>query len=333
MTDTIDLDKVARKLKKKFASIRIAADNEDPVDFISTGNKALDLAMEGGIAIGYVSEWSGGSGAGKTLMLQIMAANIQRDFDAVVIWLDRENAWFNKRAEELGIDTHRVILFKPQDIPTVEEAKNCLMATLESLPADCYKFIAIDSISAFDKDGEKSDMGKKAKSIHELFRRVIPLMDDKTSLNFTNQRTFKVGVLFGNPETTTGGEAPKFYATYRIKLDDVKPIVDEHRGNEIIGNWIEALVIKTRLGPNYRKIRFPFYFKEGIPFYGGYFRLLASRNIVKPKNKQEFLQFKRHDVIYKGEVLDEIEDITVIKSDYPELIFDSYPEYIIEEDT
>lgn len=328
----VDLNKIAKTIQKKYAkekkntSLDVASNIQDPSEYISTGNLALDLSLEGGISWGYATEWSGGSSSGKTLMLQMMLADAQKRYGAVGIWLDREKAWFNKRAEELGIDIDNVIVIPPQDIIGVKEAEDIVVDILDSIGEDTYKFIAIDSISAFAKEGDKADMGKKAQSLHNLFRKIIPYVNEKTSFNFTNQRTFKINVLFGDPEVTTGGEGPKYYTTYRIKLDNKKAIKDKDKGNETVGNWIKSTIIKTRQGPNYREVLFPFYYKEGIPYYGGYARLLVTRGYCVPNNKQEFNAFNQTTVKYNDEEFNEFK-VEEFLEKHPELKFSEYPEY------
>jgi len=109
-------------------------------------------------------------------------------------------------------------------------------------------------------------------------------------------------------------------------LEDKKKIIDEKRGNEVIGSWLGIEVIKTRLGPCYRNCYIPFSYKEGIPYYGGYARLLANRGYLIPKNKQEFGSFKQHTLIYNDEKVNEFNMKQFVEK-YPELKFDKYPEY------
>ena len=325
-----DLKTIVRSIKKEYGTASVASEHKDPVDYISTGNRAVDLMLGGkGMAFGYVSEWSGLSGSGKTLMLQKMLANAQETYDAIGIWLDRENAYTNARAGELGINNEQVILAKPIDIPTVKSAEEFLKTTLtktrEKFP-EAYIFVAKDSVSAFMKDQTGEDMGKKAKHLHDLFRAVLPLIDDKVSFHFTNQVTFSPGVMFGDTKTTTGGEGPKYYTTYRVALTDKNKIKDDKRGGEIVGNYIHYYVVKTRLGPSHRSITIPFYYKEGIPELGGYVRMLANRGYVKPKNVAEFNKFKQKTVIYKDKQYTE-DNVEKLLADNPELLFDTWPEW------
>ena len=321
-----DLERIVAKLKKKYGTAEIASERPDPRDYISTGNLALDLCLEGGIAFGYAASWEGFSGSGKSLMLQMVLADAQKKYNAIGIWVDREKAWTNDRAEELGIDTSKVIRVEPEDIPTIKHAEEFLMDVLPTLDKDSYKLIAIDSLSAFMKEGDKADMGKNAQNIHNLFRKLIPYLNDKTSFHIANQMTYKIGVMFGDNTTTTGGEGPKYYTTYRIKLNDKKVIINAKFGGEIVGNWIKTTVIKTRQGPNMRSVIFPFYYKEGIPYLGGYARLLANRGYLEPKNKTEFKSFKQSTLKYNDETVNEFQ-IEEFLEKHPELLFDIYPPY------
>ena len=266
----MDLKKVVNKIKEDFGDVDIASDVHDPQDFISTGNKAVDLMLGGkGIPFGYLVEWAGLSGSGKTLMLQVMLANAQREFSAIGVWLDREGAFTLQRAAELNIDTDNLILAKPSAIPTVVEAEKFIVSTLSLLRdkyPDKYLFVAIDSLSAFGKTQLGEDMGRKAKALHSLFRQVLPLVDSRTSFHFANQVIFNPGIMFGDTKTTTGGEGPKYYTSFRLSLDDKKPIVDTSKGGEVIGNWINFFLAKTRHGPKARQVQIPFLYKEGFDY-------------------------------------------------------------------
>jgi len=297
------LANLAKKLKKKYGSSRIADTDTDDYEYISTGVLALDLILGGGIAWGYVSEFAGFSQSGKTTLLQILLANAQKNYNASGIWLDRENAWFNKRAKDLGVDTGEVIIVDPVDTASVEDANKFINDIFFVIPKETYKFICFDSISAFSKMAKlgKSDMGKKALQAHDLFRMVLKHADDRTTVAFSNHRYYRPDVMFGDPTTTSGGEGPKYYTTYRIQLEDKKQIINVKENKTVIGNWIKATVNKTRTGPNYRHVLFPHYYAQGIPYYGGYARLLVNQNYAVPLNKQDFLSAKRNDFKVHGD--------------------------------
>uniref|UniRef100_A0A6M3JI87 Putative RecA n=1 Tax=viral metagenome TaxID=1070528 RepID=A0A6M3JI87_9ZZZZ len=326
------LSKLAKKLSKKYGTLRVAGEVEDSREYISTGNLALDLALEGGIPMGQVVEWSGKSGSGKSLMLQLLLYDFLKKYpDGVCVWLDRESAFSEKRAKELGLDLNRIILIKAADMVTVPQAELLLKSILSDLKEhDVPKFVAVDSISAFadDSDPTKSSMGRKARELHHFFREILPFINEKTSFHFSNQITFRVGVLFGDNTTVTSGESVKYYSSIRIKMDDKRHIVDQKRGNEVIGTWIMCLVIKTRSGPNYRVVYVPFFYDERcIPYLAGYARLLAQRGYITPNNKQEFNKFMQSTFSYKDDKrLSEFNMEEVLKK-YPELLFEKYPPY------
>ena len=331
---TVDLNKITKKLKEKFGSASVVTNIEDPYDFVSTGNLAFDLISDGGIPFGYCIEFLGLSQSGKSLFIQQIIANAQKKYDAIGILADRENAYFKGRGEQLGINSDKLMIVKPADIPTIPYAFEFILDSVKGIreqDKDSYIVIGIDSISSFGKDValHKADPGRKAKAVHEGLREVLTLIDNRVILLVCNQVTYKIGVMFGDPKTTTAGESMKYYSTVRFSLKDERRITDEKRGNEVIGSWLGVEVIKTRLGPCYRACHIPFSYKAGIPYYGGYARLLGDRNYLTPKNKQEFKTMKSHSLTYKDkEKVNEFEIESFLK-DHPELLFDTYPEYLM----
>lgn len=328
--EEINLSGIVAKIKKDFAGASIASEIEDPKEFISTGNKVVDLMLEGGIAWGYVTEWAGLSQSGKTLMLQMMLADAQKKYGAIGIWLDRENALTTERLIELGVDTTRLIIAKPWDIPTIIDAEKFLVdsitAVREKYP-EIHLLIAVDSVSSFGLAQMGEDMGKKAKNLHAFFRRVIPLIDKKCSLQLANQVFFNPGVMYGDNKSTSGGESVKYYASYRVLVDNKKQIIDEAKGGEVVGNWIKIHVTKTRRGPSHRECIIPFSYKEGIPYLGGYIRMLCDRGYLKPKNKTEFSSFKQKTVNdFDGKQFYEGKDEVVLET-HPEFDFNEWPEF------
>ena len=330
----VDINKIAAKLKSIGA--RIAEEVPDPTDFVSTGNLSLDIMSDGGIPFGYVVEFLGLSSSGKSLFIQQIIANAQKQFEAIGVLVDRENAYTKERGEQLGIDNSRLIIVKPADIPTVTDAFKFIIKIVEETRAADSKahiIVGIDSISAFGKDTdlEKSDQGRKAKATHEGLRESLKVVDANVLLLVANQITYKVGVQWGDPRTTTAGESMKYYSTVRFALEDLHKIIDPRKGNEVVGNWIGVEVIKSRLGPSYRTCYLPHFYATGIDYYGGYIRLLVDRGYLKPKNKEEFKRFKGKQVIYTGqggekEVYSE-DDVEKLFQKHPELKFEEFPEY------
>lgn len=333
----VDLSKIAKSLKEKYKTSSVAEDVKDPTDFVSTGNLAFDLISEGGIPFGYLVELLGLSRSGKSLIIQRLIANAQKEYNAIGILVDRENAYTKRRGEELGIDNSRLLLVKPMDTPLVKDAFGFMLQSIDltrEQDKDAYIVLAVDSISAFDKDVtlEKSDSGRKAKSIHEALRKMLPSLDSKMMLIVANQVIWNVGVVFGDRKASTAGESMKYYSTIRFALEDKKRIEDEKKGGEVIGNWLGIEVIKTRLGPCYRTCYVPFYYDERcIPYYGGYARLLAERNYLLPRNKKDFKSMKTHTLLFGEEKVNEFEIEDFLKK-HPELRFDRYPGYRDEDD-
>ena len=331
----VDLNKIVKGLKNKFSSVNVAENIEDPKDFVSTGNLTFDLISDGGIPFGYVIEFLGLSSSGKSLFIQQIIANAMQKYNAVGILVDRENAYTKERGVQLGINNDNLLIAKPNDVPTVISAFDFMISSIKAIreqDPDCYIVLGIDSISAFGKDTalEKSDQGRKAKSTHEGLREILGVMDMRTLLLVANQVTYKIGILYGDPRTTTAGESMKYYSNVRFALEDRAKIIDEKKGKEVVGNWIGIEVIKTRLGPCYRTCYLQHFYKTGIDFHSGYVRLLVDRNFLSAKNKAEFDRFKQQMVICgsgkEKETYSE-HDVEKLLEKHPELIFEEYPEY------
>jgi len=345
----MDLKGIVSSLKKKYRTCNIASELKGPVDFLSTGNLAFDLILDGGVPFGYTMEFLGLSSSGKSLFIHKLIGDAQSRYGAIGILVDRENAYFPKRGEQLGIDNERLIRATPQDTSTViegfqfiKDAVNVIRKTdlvnynalgnkvedIRDIPDEhkSYIVIGLDSISAFDKDTElnKSDQGRKAKSSHEGLRSLTGIIDSRMVFLVANQVTYKIGVMFGDPRTSTAGESMKYYSTIRVALEDKRKIVDTTRNNEVIGSWIEVEAIKTRLGPCFRSCFVRHYYDTGIDYYSGYARLLVHRGYMTPKNKSEFDKFKQATLNYKDVTINENE-IEAILVKYPKLKFANYP--------
>lgn len=332
----IDLKKVARALKKEYSSTGVLAGSdadEGYHDFVSTGNKAFDLTLDGGIPFGHLTEFVGFSQSGKSLFAQMILANAQRDFDAVGIVVDRENAFTEKRAQQLGINTEQVIKAPAKDVQLVTDAFTFILDTvglIRKQDPNQYIVVIIDSIAAFDKDVslEKSDAGRKQKATKEGLRKLLGFMDNKVMCIVVNQFYYAIGQMYGDPRIAGGGEGLRYFNSIRVGLEDKKHIVNIKRNNEVMGSWIGIDVLKTRMGPCYRKCLVPFYYESGIPYLGGYGRLLAHRNYLYPKNKAEFKSCKQSTIVY--ERIDDKRELNEhnlekFLEEHPELMFDEYP--------
>lgn len=345
----MDLKGIVNTLKKKYRNCDIASELKGPTDFLSTGNLAFDLILDGGVPFGYVMEFLGLSSSGKSMFIHKLIGDGQKKFNAVGILVDRENAYFPKRGEQLGIDNERLLRASPQDVSTVIEGfqfiadsvnlirKNDLAnynsqgnkcESIYDVPdeAKTHIVVGLDSIAAFDKDTslDKSDSGRKAKASHEGLRNLTGILDNRMMFLVANQITYKVGVMWGDPRTSTSGESMKYYSTIRVSLEDRRKIIDSTRNNEVIGSWIGVEAVKTRLGPCFRSCYVRHYYDTGIDYYSGYARLLVHRGYLVPKNKSEFEKFAQSTLRYKDGTVDE-NKIETMLGKYPELKFNSYP--------
>lgn len=327
----LDLNKVVKRLKKKYEHTGVVSEDKGLTDFVSTGNLTFDLISDGGVPFGVMTEFIGLSQSGKSLFCQQILANAQRDYNAIGVVIDRENAFTDKRARELNVDTDRVIKARPKDTPLVSDAFDFLIETIAGIreqSEEAYIVGIIDSIQAFDKDVDliKSDQGRKAKAVKDGLRKLFTSLDERTMLLVVNHFYFNVGQMFGDPKVAAGGEGLKYFNTVRFALQDRTKIIDMSKGGEVVGQWIGVEVIKTRLGPSHRKCYIPFFYKEGIPWYGGYVRMLVDRGYVEPKNKSEFGSFKQTTVKKDDKQYNEF-DVDRLLKDHPELEFKEYPEY------
>jgi len=283
---------VIKDLKKELnmKTVTVGTEFEDPTEYVSSGNLALDWCLGGkGFAYRFVAQLLGKSKAGKTSLMLKVAANAQKQQNAWVLWVDRESAFVRSFAEKLGVDMSKLILAEAADVKTPSEAYNFYIKAHEALrnqDPDCYIVMCLDSLAAFSKGQEGEDMGRTAKAHHAGFRDLMPLMDNQTMLLFANHVTYRVGLVFGKPTTHTGGTAPEYYSSYILEMEQGKLIQDEHK--EVLGSNIEAEVVKTRLGPAHRGCIIPFLYEDGFQWYGGFMRMLTAKHIMTPTNKADF---------------------------------------------
>jgi RecA/RadA recombinase len=320
----ISLDKIVKSVKKELdlRTLTIGTDYEDPVDFVSSGNLALDWCLGGtGFAFKFVVQLLGESKSGKTSLMLKTAGEAQKKYNAYVIWADREVAFVRSFAEKLGVNMDRLILAEAHDIRTPNDMYKFFITVHEALrkeDADAYIVMCLDSLAAFSSSQDGEDMGRKAKQHHEGFRDLMPLLDKKTLLLFANHVTYRVGIVFGKQTTHTGGTAPKYYSHYILELEGGKVIKDDN--NVVIGQNIEAEVVKTRLGPAHRGCLIPFYYENGFQWYGGFMRMLVYKGIMRPSNKAEFKSGKpTHYVHLDTDKKYHESEVEELLKDHPEL--------------
>lgn len=348
----MDISKLVEGMKKKYGCVSLAEDRPDPSEFVSMGNLAFDLIADGGIPFGHIAEFLGLSASGKSLFIYKTMAEAQHKYNAICALVDRENAYTNKRAIQLGIDPSNFVICPPADSILVSDGMGFLIDFVKTIREDedkrrkaeekkkaedreeiesAHIVLAIDSVGAFDQDTdlEKSSTPRKAKELHAAFRKIIPLIDERVMLLFSNHKTYKVGIQFGDPSTSTGGEAPKYYSHERFALEDKKRIIDSSKGGETIGNWLGIEVIKTRLGPCHRTCYVKHLYETGIDYHSGYARLLADRGYLEPKNKTEFKAFRQKTLKYGEKEVNE-DNMESFLTENPDMLFEHFPDYFIE---
>ncbi|MBI5167180.1 MAG: recombinase RecA [candidate division NC10 bacterium] len=250
-----------------------------PVPAIPTGSLELDYALGvGGVPRGRVTEIFGPEASGKTtLALHIIAEAQKRGGSAAFV--DAEHALDANYSKALGVDIDELLISQPD---TGEQALEITELLVRSGAVDV---VAIDSVAALvpraEIEGEMGDahMGLQARLMSQALRKLTAAISkSKTCVIFINQIREKIGVMFGNPETTTGGRALKFYASVRL---DIRKIAAIKEGEEVIGNRVKVKVVKNKLAPPFKEAEFDIVFGEGISRLGSLLDLGVSQKILE----------------------------------------------------
>jgi recombination protein RecA len=249
------------------------------VDVIPTGSLSIDAAIGiGGVPRGRVIEIFGPESSGKTtLCLHIIAEAQKRGGNAAFI--DAEHALDVVYAKRLGVNVDELILSQPE---FGEQALDILEQLVRSAALDV---VIVDSVAALtpraEIEGEMGDaqMGSHARLMSQAMRKITAVIGKSgTTVIFTNQLRSKIGVLYGNPETTTGGNALKFYASVRLDIRRRDVIKD---GTEIIGNRVRVKVVKNKLAPPFREVEFDVLYNEGISKMGDMIDVGIEHDIIQ----------------------------------------------------
>ncbi|MFT4994999.1 MAG: recombination protein RecA [Paraglaciecola sp.] len=270
------------QIEKQFGkgSIMKLGDNKTmDVETISTGSLGLDIALgAGGLPLGRVVEIYGPESSGKTTLTLEVIAEAQRN-GKVCAFIDAEHALDPIYAEKLGVDVKELLVSQPD---TGEQALEiCDMLTRSG----AVDVIVVDSVAALTPKAEiegdigDSHMGLQARMMSQAMRKLTGnLKQSNTMLIFINQIRMKIGVMFGSPETTTGGNALKFYASVRL---DIRRIGAVKSGDEIVGNETRVKVVKNKIAPPFKQAEFQIMYGEGINSLGEIIDLGVTHKMVE----------------------------------------------------
>ena len=275
------LDVALKQIEKNFGIGSIMSLDPDQLTRIkghSTGALSLDLALGGaGIPSGRICELYGPEGSGKTTLALHVIASAQ-DNGGVAAFIDAEHALDPTWARKLGVNLEQLLVSQPD---TGEQALEICEMLVRSSAVDV---VVVDSVAALipraEIEGEMGDthVGLQARLMSQAMRKLIgAISKSRTSVIFINQIRMKIGVMFGNPETTPGGNALKFYSSVRIDVRRVGTIKD---GDEPIGNHVRARVVKNKVAPPFRKAEFDIMFDHGISAEGDLIDLAVQHDVV-----------------------------------------------------
>ncbi|HEY7131100.1 MAG TPA: recombinase RecA [Candidatus Limnocylindrales bacterium] len=268
-------------IEKQFGTgsiMKLGSADRQAVDTIPTGSIALDLALGvGGIPRGRITEIFGPESSGKTTICQHVIAEAQRK-GGVAAFIDVEHALDPAYARACGVNVDELLVSQPD---TGEQALEITETLIRSGGVDC---VVVDSVAALvpraEIEGEMGDsfVGIQARLMSQALRKLTGAVSrSNTALIFTNQLREKIGVMFGNPETTPGGRALKFYASVRL---DIRRIETIKTGTESVGNRVRVKVVKNKVAPPFRVAEFDVMYGEGVSREGGLLDVGVAMSIV-----------------------------------------------------
>lgn len=248
------------------------------VETTPTGSLSLDLALGGGIPRGRIVEIYGPESSGKTTLTLHAIAEVQKR-GGTAAFIDAEHALDPAYAKRIGVDVENLLLSQP------DNGEQALEITETLVRSNAVDLIVVDSVAALvpraEIEGDMGDpqMGLQARLMSQALRKLTGVISrSKTTVIFINQIRMKIGVMFGNPETTTGGNALKFYASVRM---DIRRISQIKAGDAVIGNRARVKVVKNKIAPPFREAEFDIMYNQGISTAGDILDLAVKYNIVE----------------------------------------------------
>src|SRR5213594_735756 len=276
------LDLAVSQIEKQFgkgAIMRLGGMEAGPMEAISSGSLALDVAMGvGGYPRGRVIEIFGPESSGKTTLALHAIAETQKT-GGTAAFVDAEHALDATYARKLGVDIDNLLVSQP------DNGEQALEITEVLIRSGAVDIVVVDSVAALvpraELEGEMGDpqMGLQARLMSQALRKLTGAVSkSKTCLIFINQLREKIGVMFGNPETTTGGRALKFYSSVRLDIRRIASIKD---GDAVVGGRVRVKVVKNKVAPPFREAEFDVMYGEGISRTGDLLDLGVDKNIIE----------------------------------------------------
>lgn len=275
------IENTIKNIQSKFGEGALMKLGEKPkvgINAISTGSVGLDLALGvGGLPRGRIVEIYGPESSGKTTLALHVIAEAQK-MGGICAYIDAEHAMDPEYATKLGVNIDELLISQP------DYGEQALDITESLISSGKIDVIVVDSVAALvPKDEIEGDMGafhvgKQARLMSQALRKITPIVaSSKTIVIFINQIRMKIGVMFGNPETTTGGNALKFYASVRI---DIRKINSIKKGEDVVGSRARAKVVKNKVAAPFRQAEFDIIFNEGISPEGELIALGEKHGLV-----------------------------------------------------
>jgi recombination protein RecA len=258
--------------------MKLGDSHRSNVETISSGTLGLDIALGGGFPKGRVIEIYGPESSGKTTLTLHTIASVQRA-GGTAAFIDAEHALDPSYAKRIGVDTDNLLISQPDNGEQALEIAETLVRS------NAVDIIVIDSVAALvpraEIEGDMGDSlpGLQARLMSQALRKLTGVISrSNTTIIFVNQIRMKIGIMFGNPETTTGGNALKFYSSIRM---DIRRISQIKQGDEVIGNRTRVKVVKNKVAPPFREAEFDIMYNEGISYSGDVLDLATQYEIVE----------------------------------------------------